>query len=62
MKISTDVILILHKIAECVSREITTQEKLDFLAASNDFKEFIQRTLSTYKMRSVSLVKLVFIK
>ena len=41
MKISTDVILILRKIAECVSREITTQEKLDFLAASNDFKEFI---------------------
>ena len=41
MKISTDVILILRKISECVSREITTQEKLDFLAASNDFKEFI---------------------
>ncbi len=41
MKISTDVILILRKIAECVSRDTTTREKLDFLSASNDFKEFI---------------------
>ena len=41
MKIKTDVPRALREIADCVSRGVTTQDKLDLLAGSHQFKRFI---------------------